>query len=270
MTGLPRAGVLIAALAAASCGAPLMKLPAGPGAAAPDSRDALAEATSRCRAVSSLVAEVAVSGSAGGRRLRGRLHAGLQSPASARLEAVAPFGQPVFIFVANGNDATLLLPSDNRVLEHGRPAAVLEALTGVPVDAADLRLAMLGCTMGADPSRAEQRGNDWRVVPDGSDLLYLRRGGSVAPWRLVAIVHRPPDGNEWRAEYRDFEDGLPRTVRLASSVTNRFDLRLALSQIELNTQLSAEAFQVRIPPSADPISLEELRRAGPLGASAQR
>jgi hypothetical protein len=190
----------------------------------------------------------------------------VQSPASARLEAVAPFGQPVFIFVAREDDATLLLSGDDRVLEHGHPAAVLEALTGVPLDAGGLRLALTGCTRGADPARGTRLGDDWRIIPDGSDVLYLRRGPSSAPWRLVAVVHRESGQPDWRAEYRDFEGGLPRTVRFASAEKDRFNLRLALSQVETNTSLPAEAFQVRIPPSADPISLDELRRAGPLGA----
>jgi outer membrane lipoprotein-sorting protein len=266
MNGLPFAGALAVALVTASCSAPLMKLPSGPGGPAADSRDALAEATNRCRALSSLVAEVAVSGSAGGRRLRGRLHLGLQAPASARLEAVAPFGQPLFILVARGNDATLLLPNDNRVLEHGRPGAVLEALTGVPLDATDLRLAMSGCTLGADPAKGQQLGNDWRMIPDGQDLVYLQRSSQPASWRLVAVIHREAGQPEWRAEYRDFENGLPRSIHFASVEKNRFNLRLGLSQVETDSQLPAEAFLVRVPASADPISLDELRRAGPLGA----
>ena len=67
--------------------------------------------------------------------MRGRLLAGLAAPASARLEAVAPFGPPVFIFVARDDEATLLLPRDRRVLEHGRPTAVLDAVAGVPMSA---------------------------------------------------------------------------------------------------------------------------------------
>jgi len=102
-----------------------MKLPSGPGEPAADGATALTEATSTCRAVSTLSSEVGVSGSVNGRRLRGRLLVGAAAPASARIEAVAPFGQPLFIFVARGNDATLLLPRDNRALEHGRAASVL-------------------------------------------------------------------------------------------------------------------------------------------------
>jgi hypothetical protein len=265
MIPLPLAGVVAAALIAASCGAPLMKLPAGPGAPASDARAALAEATRTCGAVSSITAAVGVSGSVGGRRLRGRLDLGLAPPASARIEAVAPFGQPVFIFVARGGEATLLLTRENRVLERGRPEAVLEAITGVPLGPADLRTALIGCTSGADMSQGRLLGDDWRVLPEGPDLIYLRRETRTAPWRLVAAVHRQPGRPEWRAEYLDFKDGLPQTIRFASSERDWFNLRLELSQIELNTTLPAQAFDVNIPANADPITLDELRRAGPLG-----
>ena len=80
----------------------------------------LAPATATCRAVRTLTAEIAVSGSAGGHRLRGRLSAGVAAPASVRLEAVAPFGPPLFIFVAMGDDAALLLPVMEIVWQHGK------------------------------------------------------------------------------------------------------------------------------------------------------
>ena len=179
---------------------------------------------------------------------------------------MAPFGQPLFIFVANGDDATLLLPRDQRVLEHGRPDAVLEAIAGVPLDAPALRAVVTGCALAPDPARARALGETWRVAPDGADEVYLSREGAAAPWRLVATVHHAA-GAGWRAEYRDFENGLPRSIRLASTLAGRFDLQLALSQIDVNTPLDANAFTVRIPPTAQPISLEELRESGPLSAN---
>src|SRR5690242_870483 len=124
---LARAAALaLAALAATSCGAPLLKLPTGTGTPAPDAADALAQATRTCRTVSTFSAEIAVSGSVGGQRLRGRLLAGLAAPASMYMEAPAPFGGPLFVLAATADDATLLLPRDRRVLEHGRPDQVLE------------------------------------------------------------------------------------------------------------------------------------------------
>src|SRR3954470_6781446 len=104
-----------------------MKLPSGPGTPATDLDAALADATRACTAVQSLSAEIAVSGSVGGQRVRARLAGGF-APPSVRLEAVAPFGAPLFIFVANGPDATLLLPRDGRVVEHGKPEELLAAI----------------------------------------------------------------------------------------------------------------------------------------------
>jgi hypothetical protein len=244
-------------------------VPADPAAAAA----ALAEATAGCSAVRTLTAELAVSGSAAGRRLRGRLLGGLAAPASVRLEALAPFGQPLFIFVANGEVATLLLPRDGRVLERGRPDAVLEAVAGVPLDAADLRTTLTGCATPAKapPAAARGFGETWIVISglDG-DEVYLRREGRNDPWQLVATTRQVGGpGRRWRAEYAEREAAVPRAIRLTSideggGTGRSFDLRLALSQVEINTPLEADVFTVRIPPDAAPISLNELRASGPL------
>lgn len=257
---------VLAAFVTTACGARLMKLPTGPGAPAPDAPAAIAEASARCRAIQSIVADAAVSGSAGGQRLRARLSLGLQAPAAARLEAIGPFARPVFTLVARDGEATLLLNDDNRALERGRPDAVLEALTGVPLGAAELRHALTGCASpAAAAGQGRQLGDDWRTVEDGSSIVYLHRDPPDAPWRVVAAIHQPADGPAWRAEYRDFADGLPATIRFVSSDPERFNLRLAMSDVEVNVPLGPEAFEVKIPASADPITLDELRRAGPLG-----
>ena len=254
---------ILAATLSASCGPSLMKLPPGPGGPASDAPAVIEAATRACRAVTTVTAEIAGSGSIGGRRFRVHLSAGLAPPASARLEAAAPFGAPLFILVATGDDATLLLPHDNRILEHGRPAAVLEALAGLPLDAAGLRRAIIGCPSAPDPSGTKQMGDDWRLVTDGADQVYLRRDGKPPAWRPAAIVHRPASGTSWRAEYRDFDNGLPRSVRFAGSAKDSFDVRLALSQVETNAPLGPDVFRVRVPPDADPITIDELRRARP-------
>jgi hypothetical protein len=260
-----RAGLLVGLVAAltSACGAPLMKLPAGPGGPAPDAGAALAEALSTCRAVSTITAEIGVNGSVGGRRVRGRLLAGLAAPSSARLEGAAPFGQPVFIFVARGTDATLLLPRARRVLEHGPADAVLEAIAGLSMNPSDLLMTVTGCGSDRATAGARNLGNGWMMIP-GAKRLYLRRSRDDDPWRIVAAVQQDSAGVEWRAEYSEFLNGLPRAIRLASSDGRRFNLRLALSQVELNVPLEDTVFRVEIPPATDPITLEDLRDLGPL------
>ena len=74
-------------------------------------------------------------------------------------------------------------------------------------------------------------------------------------------------GGAWRAEYRDFQNDLPRSIRIAGvgpfgqAKDAVFDLRLVLSQVETNVELEADVFRQEIPPSATPITLDELRSA---------
>jgi hypothetical protein len=255
---------VLVAIAAASCGAPLMKLPAGPGAPASDAVEALAQATAVCRGIRTLTAEVAASGKVSGQRFRVRLSAGVAAPASARLEAVAPFGPPIFILAAANDEATLLLPRDDRVLQRGRSADVLDAVAGVPLSAADLHAVLTGCAPAATRAEGRELGADWRLVNDTTaGALYLHRQAASQPWQLVSVVRRA-----WRVDYRDPLNGLPRAIRVTSVAGDRdpdasFDVTLALSQVETNVALGDDVFRVDVPRTAKPITLDELRHARP-------
>jgi len=257
-----------AALVWASCSAPLLKLPSGPGVPALDAMDVILAATAACRPVSAVSLEMSVSGSIAGGRVRGRLLAGLTRVGAVRLEAVAPAGQPVF-FLTNGvgfvqPGATLLLPRDNRVLEGGQFDAVLQAVTGIPLDAPLLFLVLTGCVPSA-PVGGNALGDDWRLVTAGSYDVYVHREKD-GTWRLMATVTRGADSG-WRAEYSSFQDGLPRSIRLVSVRSRAFDLTIALSQVELNPTLGDNVFRIQIPTSAKPIALDELKASGPLGTN---
>ena len=241
-----------------------MKLPSGPGAPATDIVAALTQATAACRGIRTLTAEVAASGKVGGQRLRVRLSVGVAAPASARVEAVAPFGAPIFILAASNDDTTLLLPRDERVLQHGRSAEVLDAAAGVPLSADDLRSVLTGCAPEVARPEGRALGADWRVIQEnGSDTLYLHRAAASQPWQLVVAIR--PIG---RVEYRDHLNGLPRAIRLTSAAGARaasepFDLTLVLSQVEINVPLGPEVFRVDVPRGAQPITIDELRHARP-------
>jgi len=264
---MKRALAALLAVASASCGPPHLTLPSGAGTPAePSAASEALQQASRCRGVRTLTAEIAVSGSAGGRRVRGRLTGGVERPASARLEAVAPFGQPLFIFVATGDVATLLLPRDNRILEHGRPDEVLDAVSGVPADAAALADLVSGCVTPAPTSEARAFGDTWlRYASGAGDATYLRRDRPGAPWRVVAAERRA-----WHVEFGAFltlaSGEIPSLIRLTSpaAAASPFDLKLSLSQVEVNVTLKPQTFTVQTPKSAQPITIEELRQSGPL------
>ena len=265
MTRALVAPIACVACVTAACSAPLLKLPTGRGTPALDAADALLQATAVCRSIRTLTAEIVTSGSVGGRRVRGRLLVGVASPASVRLEAAAPFGAPAFIFVATGDDATLLLPRAERVLQRGRPELVLDAVAGVPLSAGEFYATLTGCPPAGSQSRGRKLGPDWRVVHVSAGQLnyelYVHRSGGALPWQLVASVREGAADGVVRVEYRDFQNGLARSVHVKGLEREAFDLTLALLQLETNVPLDDAAFQLEIPSSATPITLEELRRA---------
>lgn len=266
----------LAALIAAACGAPpkLITLPtvAGSPVDAPEAIEALADAGRACRSVSTITAAIGVSGSIGGRRVpHGHLIAGVTRTGALRLEATVPLGGTAFVFVVrpapsqggsgSAFESTLLLPRDNRVLESRAPRDVLEALTGVPLEPSELRDTLTGCIPAL--LGVQHRGRNWIVGRYAENEAYLTRDNAATPWRVAAVVHADGTAATWRAEYRDFQSGLPRTIHLAAQ-DGRFNLALTLSDVDINTDIDSAAFTVKVPPSAVPITLEELRDAGAL------
>ncbi|MGE0706049.1 MAG: hypothetical protein AB7F99_13830 [Vicinamibacterales bacterium] len=259
------AACLLVLASACAARTPLIQLPAGQGEPAADGQQVVDEAAADCARVSSLIAESSVSGSVEGQRVRGTLHLGVASPASARIEAVAPFGRPLFTFVARDSSGTLLLTRPDRVVADASPAALLETVTGVPLDAPGLLAALAGCARQPEVRAARQIGKNWRVVPDGVAELYFNRSSASARWQLVAALHQDARSGPWRAEYHERGvEGVPRTLRLASRRDDGFDLRLALSQVEVNAPLDAAAFEIAVPAGAQKLTLEELREGAVL------
>ena len=248
------------------CGAKRLTLPAGPGAPFPEYARAFEQATADCHRVNALTATLGLSGRAGEQRLRGRVDAGFTSAGQARLEGRAPFGRPVFILVApSEKTATLLLPRDNRVLRDALPAAIVEALTGVDLNPGELLAALAGCGVGAaNPSGGRAYGREWIAIDADRATHYLKRVDGR--WRLIASARGP-----LTIENRDFVSGRPSTIGMrttAAAATPRAatDLTLKLSDVDINVAIDPEAFKIEIPAGANPLTLEELRRAGPLGA----
>ena len=241
-----------------------MKLPSGPGTLAPDIAAAHLQALEPCRGINSVSAEIAAKGTVAGQRLRGRLIGGFTAQAT-RLEAPAPFGAPFFIFVARNNDATLLLPREARVVEHGRPQELLEAVTGVPLTPSELLRLLNGCLI---PDRLDSPlafGDLWRTVAGGGGAkMYLHRDTTTAPWRIVSVFF-PGEALQpsWRADYDRLVNGRPTIVRLVSLPPNRFNLELALSQVETNIDLKPDVFRVEIPAGTTRSTIDEIKRARP-------
>jgi outer membrane lipoprotein-sorting protein len=259
-----RAAWLGVCLATASaCGAKAPVLPTGGGAPFPEAAAAYAEATTACRAVRTLSAELALSGRAGGQKLRGRILGGFAEPGQVRLEAPAPFGRSVFTLVVRDGAATLVLNREHRVLRDAPPVELVEALTGVALGPDELRSALAGCGLGVDQVASGQTyPGEWATVEGARSRTWLRRVGGA--WRLVASSR---DALEVR--YDEFASGRPSAVRVRTTPAQGAgtDLTLRLTQVDVNVALQPDVFQVDVPPDATPLTLDELRRTGPLGGS---
>ncbi len=197
-------------------------------------------------------AEIRLSGRAGRERVRARLVSGFAAPASLRLEALAPFGPPALVLASDGANTTLFFPREEQVLREAPVAAVLDALTGLALDASDLRRLLFGCVVG-EGGRGMRYGSAWQVVEDGDTRAFLKNGVLVAA-----------DYRGWQVDYAAHQGGIPRSVRVRRALpAGALDLVATLASVEINVDLDAAAFTVAVPPGAAAITLDDLRAASP-------
>jgi hypothetical protein len=260
---LPRRAAALAAgcvLAfAAGCAPRRVDLPSGAGTPFPEAAAAYDAAVKECRGAKTLQATLGLSGRAGSTSIRGNVDAGFEAPSQVRLEGRYPFGRPAFILVSKGSDATLYLPRDNRVLPNASTEAIVEALLGLPLGGAEMRAAISGCGFGAvnNPGAGRSYGTGWAAVETGDSTTYLRQ--IAGQWRVAAASKTP-----MTVLYSDFSLGRAATIRVRSDGPVKADLTARLSDVNINVPLGPEVFAVQVPAQADPLTIEELRRAGPL------
>jgi outer membrane lipoprotein-sorting protein len=67
--------------------------------------------------------------------------------------------------------------------------------------------------------------------------------------------------------YSDVVSSHPSTLRLQTSGSPAADMTVRLSDMSINVPLEPEVFAVDVPAGAQPLTIDELRRAGPLGGA---
>jgi hypothetical protein len=250
---------LLTALGLSACAAKRIDLPSGTGTPSPDAAAAYELAVKECRGVRTLQATLGLSGRAGTTTLRGNVDAGFEAPEMVRLEGRHPLGRPVFILVAANEDSTLYMPRDNRVLRNVPPAWIVEALVGLPLTPGELRSMVSGCGFGvAEAAQGREYSGGYVAVETAGATTYLRQ--QEGRWRVVA-ASRPP----LTIQYAGFVSGRATIVRVVASGSPKADLTVRLSDVNINVTLDKAVFAVDVPAGAEPLTLDELRRAGPLG-----
>ncbi|MGD9903222.1 MAG: hypothetical protein AB7U83_07110 [Vicinamibacterales bacterium] len=253
-----RAAIACVAAAAAACATRGPARPAGTPAADPTALAAFAAATRQCRPLRTATAEIALSGRVGGDRIRARLVAGFAAPSSIRLEALAPFGAPALVLGSDGATTTLLFPRDRQVLREASVAEVLDAITGLALDAGELRDVLFGC-LALDATLGLSFAGGWQAVERGDVRVYLRDGAVVAA-----------DDRGWLIDYAAAPGG-GRIVRVRRTLPRgAIDLTATLSQVQANIDLPADAFSVAVPADVTPMTLDDLRAASPLAPASPR
>jgi outer membrane lipoprotein-sorting protein len=241
------------------CAGKRVSLPTGPGTAFPGAGSAYQQAVQECRSVRTIRATLGLSGRAGSTALRGTVDAGFEAPDKIRLEGRHPLGRPVFILASPGPQTTLYMPRENRVLQNATATDIVEALVGLKLAPHDLRTLLSGCGFEVgEPADGRQYSNRFVAVTLGSTTTYLRQ--EQGRWRVAASA-RPPV----TVVYSDFASGRPATLRIRATGAPAADVTVRLTDVSLNVPLESDVFAVDVPAGAQPLTLDELRRAGPLG-----
>ena len=114
---------------------------------------------------------------------------------------------------------------------------------------------------GIEPLTLVTSDVDVRIDLSGGAAAYLQRDKQTG-WFVRAAAREA-----LTIAYDAGAQGTPPSVRLLSngSSASASDLRITLSQVAIDQKLGPEVFSVNVPAGATPISLKELREAGPLG-----
>jgi len=235
-------------------------VPTGAGVPAPEAATAWTQATEACRSARSLSAEVRISGKAGPQKLHSAtLHGAVTSGDQIYFEMPVPFGAPGFILAGTGDRATLLLPRDKRVL-NARADEIVEALVGLKLGPKQLLALLAGCVDQSEQISSPQRFGDLIAVTMPAGRVFLRQASTG--WRIAAA-----STGTLVVDYQLLDSLWPLRVRITSAAgtTPVLDVLFNLSQIEVNGQLAPSIFSPDVPADVTPLTLQQLRDAGPLG-----
>ena len=184
-----------------------------------------------------------------------------------RLEGIGPFGQPLFLFVTNGESLALFMIRENRLIVGRASAQNLDRLFGIGVAPRSLLRVLLGDV----PLSQLPASGDLAYVE--ADRLYLWEGTQPGPNPQYRVWFDPQELYPVRFEmedeagqvvmqvdYGDFQPQgallLPARIDVVEPATQR-RATWRYTDVELNTEIPADVFRVQPLPETEIRMLRE-------------
>ena len=245
-----------------SCAPRQFQIPQDAGVRIFDFEEVLKEATEDCQSVNSLELLLAINGRAGDSSIRGRVRTAIMKPSFLRLEGLAPYGSPSCVLISNRSSAILLLPRDRRAIVEATTEDLLKSLTGLYFDQEDFLGILTGCLV-SEPKPKEARRYQGDMI--GVELynearLFIKPSDKSS--LIVAGILRG-----FSVQYSDYQLGLPRALHIQTSRAEQIQTELSatLSQLNVNVDISKEAFSTIVPDGFSLMTLEDFYKLnGPL------
>lgn len=248
------AGLALAAALTSSCAGGRFVLPSGASAAFPEGADVWNSLTEHCRSITSLRAQLRVSGRVNGNRVPAlTVGAGLE-PDQLSLVAMAG-ARPVFN-LAGRRDAAVLVNHIGGTWTRGPAEDVTRALVGLGLPPDRLLALVTGCVSGDVAATSSDRVGGYGRVHTVDSAIYLRERDTR--WSLAAATF-----GDVVAEYRRVVDGWPRDIQVQRGTD--VSLRVQVIEFDRNPALPRGVFELQVPDRFIEQTLEDLARTGPLG-----
>ena len=185
----------------------------------------------------------------------------VQRAKALRLEGIGPFGQPLFLFVTDGESLALYMIRENRLIVGQASTRNLERLFGIGVAPRSLLRVLLG------DIPLNQLPTDGALAYLETERLYLWEGTQAGPTPKYRVWFHPQELYPVRFEmedvsgtvvmqvnYGDFQlQGavlLPARIDVVEPATQRRAV-WHYTDVQLNTEVSADLFRVRPSPQTD-------------------
>ena len=191
----------------------------------------------------------------------------VQRAQALRLEGIGPFGQPLFLFVTDGDNLALFMIRENRLIVGRASTRNLERLFGLGVSPRSLLRVLLG------DIPLNQLPTDGNLAYMETEGLYLWEGTLAGPMPNYRVWFDPQELYPVRFEmedpsgavvmqvnYGDFQAQgalmLPARIDVVEPKTQRRAI-WNYTDVQLNTEVSADLFRVRPTPQTDIRVLKE-------------